>query len=194
MVRVFRTFANERQLRNLILGEFEVESAVDYTPKPGDADYVKSSDVPWIKRFAAAGGKVIISGNTEMKNVQHERLALVQAGMVVFFFDGKWSQWKFFRKCSLLIHWWPEIAKKLKRAKPATFFHVPLNWSERSKIRKVSTADPQRLKLEKQIKATDRIRRTRKKAADARSLQPAQTDFLHLLSVRKGKRSKRKRD
>lgn len=186
MVRVFQTFASERQLKNLVLGEFDVESAVDYTPKPGDSDYVKSSDVPWIKRFAAAGGRVIISGNTEMKNVQHERLALVQAGMVVFFFDGKWSQWKFFRKCSLLIHWWPEIAKKLKTAKPPTFFHVPLNWSDRSKIRKVSTDDPQKLKIEKQIKAKDRIRRIRKKAADAKSLVPVQTDFLDLLSARKG--------
>jgi hypothetical protein len=87
--------------------------------------------------------------------------------MIVFFFDGKWSQWGFFRKCSLLIHWWPEIARKLKKAKPATFFYVPLNWSERSKIRKVSTNDPQKLKIEKQIKAGDRIRCIRKKAADA---------------------------
>jgi hypothetical protein len=192
MVRVFQTFANERQLKNLVLGEFEVESAVDYTPKLGDSDYIKGSDVPWIKRFAAAGGKVIISGNTEMKNVQHERLALVQAGMIVFFFDGKWSQWKFFRKCSLLIHWWPEMAKKLKRAKPATFFHVPLNWSERSKIRKVSTDDPQKLKIEKQIKAGDRIRRIRKKAMDARSRQPVQTSFLDLLSAGKRKGGKTK--
>jgi hypothetical protein len=32
--------------------------------------------VPWLKRFAADGGKVVISGDTKMKSVPHERLAL----------------------------------------------------------------------------------------------------------------------
>ena len=64
MVRVFQTFASERQLRKLS-GSFEIKSAADYTPRPGDPDYVPRSDVPWLKRFAADGGKVIISGNTE---------------------------------------------------------------------------------------------------------------------------------
>jgi len=91
MVRVFQTFANERQLQKFI-GGFVIQSAADFTPKPDDADYARRNDVPWIKRFSAAGGKVIISGNTEMKNVPHERLALIQEGMIVVFFEGRWSQ------------------------------------------------------------------------------------------------------
>jgi hypothetical protein len=97
MVKVFQTFANERQLKRKI-GAFEITSATQYTPKPADDDYLKKNDVPWIKRFATAGGRVIISGDTEMRYVPHERLALIQAGMLVFFFDGKWSQWDFFSK------------------------------------------------------------------------------------------------
>jgi hypothetical protein len=196
MVKVLKTFANERQLQKLILGNFKIESAVDYTPKKGDPDYLKNSDVPWIKRFAAAGGKVIISGNTDMKYVPHERLALLQAGMIVFFFDGKWNQWKFFRKCSLLILWWPEISKKLQRAKPATFFHIPLSWNEKSKLRKVSTDDPRLLKIEKQFKAGDKVRRARKAAAEAKAKLPLQTSLLDLLgthtSGRHGKNNKEK--
>jgi PIN like domain len=147
MVKVFQTFANERQLKRKI-GAFEITSATQYTPKPTDDDYLKKNDVPWIKRFAAAGGRVIISGDTEMRHVPHERLALIQAGMLVFFFDGKWSQWDFFRKCSLLIHHWPAIANRIKRGKSPTFWHIPLSWHEKAKLRKVSTDDPKMLKLE----------------------------------------------
>ena len=79
MVKVFQTFANERQLKRKI-GAFEITSATSFTPKPGEGDYLKKNDVPWIKRFAAAGGTVIISGDTEMRYVPHERLALIRAG------------------------------------------------------------------------------------------------------------------
>lgn len=150
MVRVFETFASERQLRKLS-GEFEVKSAKDYTPRPGDHDYVAKSDVPWLKRFAADGGRVVISGNTDMKKQPHERLALIEHKFVVLFFEGQWSGWKFFRKCALLIHWWPQIASTVKRAKPG-FWHVPCNWPEKGKLRKVSTEDPRFLRLERQRK------------------------------------------
>ena len=167
MVRVFQTFASERQLRKKT-GLFEITSAVAFTPKPGDSDYVKKNDVPWIKRFAAAGGKVIISGNTEMRNVPHERLALVQAGMLVFFFDSKWNQWDFFRKCSLLIHHWPAIATRIKRGKAPAFWHVPLSWNEKAKLRRVSTDDPKKLKIERKTKP----KRTPRKHLAAAKIEP----------------------
>jgi hypothetical protein len=63
LVRVFKQFANERQFR--FLTGLTIESAHDYTPVPGDADYQKNSDVPWVKRFAAAGGRVIITYGNE---------------------------------------------------------------------------------------------------------------------------------
>jgi len=90
MVRVFKILAGERQLKWLTAG-LTVESAKDYTPQKDDPDYKKKNDEPWIKRFAQAGGKVIISGNTAMKKQPHERLALIETGMVTIFFEGKWS-------------------------------------------------------------------------------------------------------
>ena len=151
MVKVFATFANEKQLKRKI-GAAEITRAKDYTPNPGDADFIRKNDAPWIKRFAAAGGKVIISGDTEMRYVPHERLALIQAGMLVFFFDSKWNEWDFFRKCSLLIYHWPAIAARIKKARPPAFWHVPLSWNEKAKLRKVSTDDPKKLKLERKSK------------------------------------------
>jgi hypothetical protein len=156
MVRVFQAFANERQLQKII-GKFEIKSAVDYTPRPGDADYSPRNDVPWLKRFAADGAKVVITGNTAMKTVPHERLALVEHGFVVIFFEGQWSNWQFFRKCSLLLHWWPVIARTIKRARPG-FWHIPCHWAENGKLRKVSSKDQKLLKVERKAAAKRRKR------------------------------------
>jgi hypothetical protein len=161
MVRVFQTFASERQLRKLS-GNFDVKSAKDYTPKPGDHDYVPNSDVPWLKRFAADGGKVVISGDTSMRYQPHERLALIECGFIVIFFENRWSDWKFFRKCALLLHWWPQIAGRVRRAKPGSFYHVPCHWPEKGSLRKVSNKDPRLLKMERQQKKP-RKRKLRKK-------------------------------
>jgi PIN like domain len=181
MVKVFQTFASERQLKRKI-GAFEITSATQYTPKPADDDYLRKNDVPWIKRFAAAGGNVIISGDTEMRHVPHERLALIQAGMLVFFFDGKWSQWNFFRKCSLLIHHWPAIADRIKRGKAPAFWHVPLSWNEKAKLRKVSTDDPKKLKLERKVKPerSARNRTVRNKVEPRPAREPTLLDLMML--------------
>lgn len=176
-------FRNERQLQKLFAMGLSIESAIDYTPKPGDSDYLPKSDVPWIKRFASAGGKVVISGNTAMRKVSPERLALVEEGMIVIFFEDSWNNKLFFTKCALLMHWWPVIA----RAKPCSFYHVPSNWKENGKLRKVSNADQKKLKIIKQIKAGPAKRRERQ-AKRAKRLQNDQGDlFPDSLDVQVGK-------
>jgi hypothetical protein len=147
MVKAFQAFANERQLQK-ITGNFEIKSAADYTPRPGDHDYSPRNDVPWLRRFAADGGKVVISGDTKMKNVPHERLALVELGLVVIFFESQWSEWKFFRKCALLLLWWTAVARTVKRATPG-FWHIPCNWKEKGNLRRVPSEDPKLLKRER---------------------------------------------
>jgi hypothetical protein len=170
MVRVFQTFASEHQLKKLS-GNFEVKSALDYTPQRSDPDYAPNNDVPWLKRFAADGGKVVISGDTKMKSVPHERLALIECGFVVIFFESQWSNWKFFRKCALLLHWWPQVATKVRRAKPGSFWHIPCSWSEKGRLRKVSNEDPQKLKIEQQQKKP-RKRKPKIEVSTSASLGP----------------------
>jgi hypothetical protein len=190
MVRVFQTFASERQLKKLI-GTIEVKSAKDYAPTPGDADYLPKNDVPWIKRFAADGGKVIISGDTNMRYVPHERLALVEAEMLVFFFDGKWNEWGFFHKCSLLIHHWPAISSRIqrtKRAAKAAFWQIPLSWSEKAKIRRTSLDDPQKLKFERKKKATPKRKPKPKPAVQPTPIPAVDPNFFHLLGATSGEK------
>jgi len=154
LVRVFELFSQEKQLKKLT-GSFIIKSAKDYTPNKNDGDYLPKNDVPWIKRFYQEGGRVIISGNTEMIRVPHERLALIECGMLVIFFPRNWNNWGFFDKCAHLMHWWPLIAAKARRGKKGTFWSVPLNWTaqHKGKLTAVSNKDPKELKLEKQAKS-----------------------------------------
>ncbi len=164
LVKVFQTFANEKQLKKLV-GNLTIESAKDYTPQKSDVDFLPKNDVPWIKRFADSGGHIIISGNTQMKSVPHERLALVECGIVVIFFESRWNQWGFFDKCALLLHWWPVIAEQSQKARRGTFWHVPLHWTASSggSLKAVSNKGPLELRAERQVRQKT-LKKTRRKS------------------------------
>jgi hypothetical protein len=165
MVRVFAILAKERQLKWLASG-LKVESAKDYTPRRGDPDFKRRNDVPWIKRFADAGGRVIISGDAAMKNQPHERLALVEQGLVTIFFDRSWCNLQFFRKCSILLHWWPVVVATAKTAKKGTFWQIPATYGDGTTLRQVPNGDAQLEKIDRQLAQRDSVRaeRARKRA------------------------------
>lgn len=162
MVKVLQEFASDRQLLKLS-ANLKIEKAQDYYPNIGDVDFLRRNDAPWIQRFAKAGGKVVISGNTKMRSVPHERLALVREGMVVIFFENAWNNWDFFAKCSLLLHWWPTIIKKLKTAKPGSFWRIPGTWPPKGKcnLLEISNKDLRLLKIEGQKAAQPKVRASR---------------------------------
>jgi len=169
MVRVFQGFQKERSLKHLASG-IEIECAQDYYPQSSDLDYVAKSDAPWVRRFAAAGGRALISSDPKMRRKPHERLALAQAQLVVIFFSSKWAEWKFCRKCSLLIHWWPVILTAVKKGKPG-FYVVPMVWPDegKSKLQQVPSDDLKLLKIERQMAAQTEVRRARRRRAAAGS-------------------------
>jgi hypothetical protein len=119
--------AAERAIRRVSEGLI-FEKAADYAPTRDAADFIRKSDVPWLDRFATAGGHAVISGDLKMRERLHERLALSHHGFVVVFFDPRWGSWNFFRKTALMVHWWEEIAHKIKHADKGTFWMVPASW------------------------------------------------------------------
>jgi hypothetical protein len=135
MVRVFKALGQEKRFKKL---NIEIKSAVDYTPKPTDPDYSPNNDVPWLTRFARAGGQVVISGDTEMIEVPHELEALRRGAFTVFFFERKWSRWSFYEKTSHLLFHWPVILAKLKAAKRPRFWCVPNHFKADGVLRDVT--------------------------------------------------------
>jgi hypothetical protein len=127
LAKTFIALASEGRIRRVTQGLI-LQKAADYAPSPKDSDFVAKSDVPWLDRFAAAGGYAIISGDLKMRERLHERLALSHHGFVVIFFDPRWNQSNFFRKTALMVFWWEEIVLKIKSADKGTFWIVPSKW------------------------------------------------------------------
>lgn len=182
MVRVLQAFAKENQFRRVFTG-IEITAADEYVPKPGDSDYTLGDDRPWLRRFADKGGRVVITGDTKMLHRPHERLALIEHGFVVFFFENQWSNWKFWRKCALLIHWWPVILAKMKRAKKASFYRVPCAWPDDGKLKWISNKDPRLLKIEKR----DASARRRKRKPGSLTGTPSDGPLFEYAAKRKRK-------
>lgn len=146
--------------------QLTLKRAQDYAPKIIDGDYVAGCDVPWLDRFAADGGRAIISADVKMTRERtHEMLALYQHGFIVISFERQWGNWNFYHKVSLMIHWWDRIISKIRDADRGTFWVVPSSWpiKEDVELRNVSLGLAQLLKdnpnRSKKIKTTGKIRR-----------------------------------
>lgn len=87
------------------------------------------SDVPWLQKFARAGGKVVVSGDAKMRSKLHEQRALSDAGFIVFFLSRPWNQMKCHEKCAMVIRWWPHMLAKMHQSSPGQFFEIPHSWT-----------------------------------------------------------------
>lgn len=88
-----------------------------------------ASDVPWLRRFAARGGNVVVSGDYRMRSRLHEQQALCEAGFIVFFMARAWNQMRCHEKCAMLIRWWPHILEKAQASRPGQFFELRHVWT-----------------------------------------------------------------
>lgn len=180
IAKVFMALTNEKVIQRTCSWMI-LEKAADYAPRTSDADYVRKSDIPWLDRFARAGGKAVISGDVQMRKKPHERLALYDHGFVVIFFEAQWAELTFYRKSSLLLHWWEDITRKLKEAEPGTFWVVPSQWPPRGgELRNVSFGLARLLKDSPNRKPASKPKQLQKtpRKATSESLQRAFTELL----------------
>jgi hypothetical protein len=178
IAKVFIALTKEKVIQRTCKGLI-VEKAEDYAPKTTDADYVRKSDVPWVDRFAKAGGRAIISGDTKMRRRPHERLALYDHNLVVIFFENQWCGLTFFRKSSLLLHWWEAITTKLQTAEPGTFWAVPSQWPPKGgELKNVSLGLAQLLK-DSPVRVT-KTKRARKAQPRQKRDESGQHAFIDL--------------
>lgn len=166
MVRILKGFHGERGLKSLAAG-ITIVQAQEYYPDQKDADYSAKDDSPWIRRFAADGGRVVISGDARMMEKPHERLALLECNLTTIFFSPPWHGWKFCRKCALVMHWWPALLDTVRKPEPG-FFRVPKSWPDdaEAKLQPIPTEDLRMTKIEKQKANGDAVRASRKRQRD----------------------------
>lgn len=117
MVIVFQALAKDGGVLKT-----QIVTAADYRPKG------EKGDEHWVVRFAKDGGQIIISGDTKMHGRLHELAALVESGVVTYFFERKWSTFSFFTKSAMLLHWWPKVREHMDTAGKGTCWEIPCQW------------------------------------------------------------------
>ena len=87
-------------------------------------------DVNWIEDFGGRGGRLVVSGDGNMRRVQLERAALEASGLIAVFPHmkwyanlGKWGQAAFF------MAWFPVLVRLAQQAEPGSHFRIPTSLS-----------------------------------------------------------------
>jgi len=178
LVRTFQTLAADKGFKRLFRNVVIV-TAKDYTPEPSDSDYMRKSDVPWLRRYRRDGGKIVVSGNTRMVRVPQELQALIEEGLVTFFFPEVWNRWRFPRKCGLIMVWLERLISEGRRAARGSLYRIPDMWTPDAHLLVIRPPTP--LKLG-EVEQPERRRRTApRRIRSARSPDPDGPDLLSLI-------------
>lgn len=99
------------------------------------------SDVDWVRRFAQRGRsddvRVAFSGDGRMRDNEAERVALEDAGIILFFAPGK-GFWRELRKegqAAYFIRWLPKLLEIAKASKPGQQYKLPSSFNPRADLR-----------------------------------------------------------
>lgn len=88
------------------------------------------ADVNWIEEFSARGGRLIVSGDGNMRRVQLERAALEASGLIAVFPHMKWygnlGRWG---QAAFFMAWFPAILRLAREAEPGAHFRIPTSLS-----------------------------------------------------------------
>ncbi|MFD0987994.1 PIN-like domain-containing protein [Methyloligella solikamskensis] len=117
LVEAFQAFADRQIIAH------EIVHAKQYRPDG------EKGDKNWIIRFAEDGGEVVISGDTQMRQKPHERLALSRAGLITIFFEPRWGRANCFVKAAMMLRWWPKIDEHIATASAGSCWEIPYLWN-----------------------------------------------------------------
>lgn len=118
MVRVYRTMTQHGDLPNVA-----IHWARDYT-QSGES----GTDVPWMERYKAVGGEVVISGDRRIRSRLHEQEAYMRCGLVLYMFSPTWCGWNFRKKSAFLLQWWDRIVEHASSAPRPSCWDIPTSW------------------------------------------------------------------
>ncbi len=83
-------------------------------------------DINWIPEVGK-GGWVVITGDRGISRKPAERKALEEANVIAVFMAKGFTSKPIFELVSLLIRWWPEIERSVRRVMPGTSLQIHAN-------------------------------------------------------------------
>lgn len=111
--------------------ELAVSPEFDFTGVIGSGDK-GLADVPWIAKFAAEGGRAILTGDRDFLSRPHQVMAVLETGLIVIHMHNKFCNAKGRMQAAHLLWWWDKIEATLLTAKPRQCWRVPWGFPEQS--------------------------------------------------------------
>ena len=87
-----------------------------------DVHGARTADETWVPRFAAEGGKAIITADANMLKRPHQILAVYQSKIMGLILPHIWAVAKRHIQASSLRYFWPEIEALFSAGRPGDFF------------------------------------------------------------------------
>jgi len=89
----------------------------------------RTSDETWIPRFAASGGKAILSGDRKMRARPSQIKAIHDSEIVGIFMTSQWAESPGPDQAAQVIFWWRRIEAIIAGAKPGDCWLVPYGFT-----------------------------------------------------------------
>jgi hypothetical protein len=107
-------------------------------------------DVSWITKFARAGGKAILTADTDFHKRHNQIMAVWDTGLAVVHFPAKWANSKCRMQAAHTLFWWERIEALLANAHPRQCWRVPWEFSTTGEFKQVKIDyDKARKKLQR---------------------------------------------
>ena len=85
----------------------------------------RTADQTWVPRFAAEGGRGIITADVNMLKRPHLMAAILASGVFGLLLPSAWAQARRHVQAASIIHFWPEIEATFSVAQPGEFWRMP---------------------------------------------------------------------
>jgi hypothetical protein len=88
-----------------------------------------STDEHWITAFAAAGGQVILSADTDFLKQPPQVQAIERTGLRLIHLPSGWANASRAIQAGHLLLWWPRIEAQIKQMRPRECYTTPFQHS-----------------------------------------------------------------
>jgi len=88
------------------------------------------ADDIWVKKFAKAGGEVVLGADGMMLRRPTEVVAICDTAMRLIVLPHQWANAPRHLQVSHVLYWWPHIEAVLAASRPRQCFKVPWGWGE----------------------------------------------------------------
>ena len=87
------------------------------------------ADVEWIAALRQEGGWGVLTADRRLRTRPHERLALMQSGLVFFVLAKGWNQEPYWPKAAGVIRWLPSMIEAFRTVRPPALLAIPYQWT-----------------------------------------------------------------